>query len=313
MKPRGFPIVSCRYEAPVNQVSVIVPVRNNPAGLEALLHALLSQTCPREAYQVIVVDNGSRDGTRDVARAFEARYPGVVRLLVENTVANSYAARNMGLRAALGSVIAMTDSDCVPVPAWIEAGLEALTHADLVGGKVTLGMPPQPGPADMYDQLIHFRHEHTVPERGAVATANLFVKRSVFDALGPFPTYVSSGVDAIWTSAATRAGFKLSYAPQAEVVHPTRGFSELMRKQYRLGGGQPAIWRSRGRSWPEVLWFVARGMLPVRFGRIRRMIRERGTPAMAQKIWSIWVVAWLCRLVTNLGRVQGFLRLGRAG
>src|SRR5689334_6517067 len=110
-------------------VSVIVPVYNDQQRIVTCVEALLAQDYPRECYEVLVVDNGSTDGTLAALKALP------ITSLVENTKRGSYAARNKALQQAKGEVIAFTDSDCTPVPGWLAAGVAAIeAGADLVGG-----------------------------------------------------------------------------------------------------------------------------------------------------------------------------------
>src|SRR4029077_1201834 len=113
-------------------ISVIIPFYGDLAGLRATLEALEVQTGRRDDREILVVNNGE-PGAIDSLRA---GFPGV-RWLHESR-AGSYAARNLGLRNAAGQVMAFTDSDCVPDPAWLEEGAKALVQSDatIVGGKI---------------------------------------------------------------------------------------------------------------------------------------------------------------------------------
>src|SRR5688572_8958532 len=113
---------------PLPFVSVIVPVLNDEARIGGCVAALLAQDYPRERYEVIVVDNGSTDRTYEVVRG----YP--VTLLSEAQIRSSFAARNKGMREAVGEIFAFTDSDCTPAPQWLAEGVRAIqAGADLVG------------------------------------------------------------------------------------------------------------------------------------------------------------------------------------
>jgi glycosyltransferase involved in cell wall biosynthesis len=83
-------------------VSVIIPVYNDPGRIRVALEALLHQTYPADAYEVIVADNGSTDETPGVVDEFDKKRPGLVRMVVEDKIQSSYAARNKALAAARG-------------------------------------------------------------------------------------------------------------------------------------------------------------------------------------------------------------------
>jgi glycosyltransferase involved in cell wall biosynthesis len=212
---------------------VIVPVRNDRDGLEKVLGALGRQTLPGDRYEVIVVDDGSSDGSAEVAEAAGAR------VLRTPGGGGSYAARNLGLASAAGAVLAFTDADCEPVPEWVERGLAALAElgAEMVAGHVEIPMGPRPTAAAIIDVTRHLDQERAV-RGGFCATANLFVRREVFERIGPFNDRLISGGDGEFGNRATAAGVELRYDATAIVRHPPRsGSRELARKAYRLGFG----------------------------------------------------------------------------
>ena len=96
------------------QVAVVIPVWNGEAVLGRCLDALARQTLPRDAYQIIVVDNGSSDATPEIARS----YPGVE--LLEEPRPGSYVARNLGIERVQAPITVFTDADCEPAPDWLE-------------------------------------------------------------------------------------------------------------------------------------------------------------------------------------------------
>src|SRR5262245_9881137 len=97
----------------VPEVSIIVPVYNGGRTITALLESLVFQRYPRGRFEIIVVDNRSTDTTISQAR----RFP--VQLLHEDGIQSSYAARNRGVHAAQGTLLAFTDADCVADPSWL--------------------------------------------------------------------------------------------------------------------------------------------------------------------------------------------------
>src|SRR5438128_822612 len=114
----------------MQKISVIVPFHNAAKYLQRCIEALLSQSYPPEDYEVIMVDNNSTDGSLRIAQHFPH-----VKVLGEEKP-GAYAARNRGLAAATGALIAFTDADCVPEENWlgnIAVALQA-PHVRLVLG-----------------------------------------------------------------------------------------------------------------------------------------------------------------------------------
>ncbi|NYT20482.1 MAG: glycosyltransferase [Methanomicrobiales archaeon] len=94
-------------------ISVVVPAYNEEQNITACLESLERQTIPRDQYEVIVVDGGSKDKTREIA----ARYADLVFIQTSRKVGG---ARNDGAMKAGGEVVATTDADCIIPPGWLE-------------------------------------------------------------------------------------------------------------------------------------------------------------------------------------------------
>jgi len=294
-------------------VSVIVPVYNDEQRIAICVKALLAQDYQRDRYEVIVVDNGSTDGS------FAAVQPFPVMLLRETDTQSSFAARNLGLHHASGELFAFTDSDCTPAPTWLREGVAALqSGADLVGGNVRFVFSPRPTGAEVCDSMANMQMERNIRERGVAKTANLFATKDVIAAIGPFPHDLRSGGDVIWTRRATSAGFQLVFCQKAEVAHPTRRLRALLKKQYRVGHGQRAI-RAEARGRAVVpgaapaaagkhggggrlarLYRTLRGFLPEPLSSVRSSMAQSGVEGMVSP-YRVWVAAWLARAATTLG------------
>jgi len=116
-------------------VGVIIPARNRADLLHNSLEALTRQV--RAPDEVIVVDNGSTDNTKQVVEQYLARLP--IRYLYE-PIPGAGQARNLGIRNATSEVLAFTDDDCVPDKDWlhfIELSFLRDPAIGMVAGKVT--------------------------------------------------------------------------------------------------------------------------------------------------------------------------------
>lgn len=285
-------------------VSVIVPVFNNPRGIERCVGALQRQTYPAHRHQLIVVDDGSTDATGSVIARL-----GVTSVR-ETSSRGSYAARNAGLREASGTVVAFTDADCCPGERWLEEGVRALKNlkADLVGGRVSFELPRRPSGAEIWDSITNMQVEQNIRERGVAKTANLFVRRSLFDAIGPFASELRSGGDVAWTGEATRRGYILAFAPTAEITHPARRLSQLVPKQYRVGVGKAMVAdRSHASRW-GLCHQALRYIIPPSRSLIDTQLEAKRTPVTGVDFMRVWGAAWMCRAATGLGTLISIIR-----
>jgi glycosyltransferase involved in cell wall biosynthesis len=217
-------------------ISVIVPVWNGCDVIGRCLSALQQQTLPADQFEIIVVDNGSTDGTADVARSF----PGVSVYLEQRP--GSYAARNLALTHARGRFVAFTDADCRPDQSWLERALEAADRhpdAGVLAGHIALfedgdGSSPL---CTEYERLFSFPQSFAA--RGNCATANWMSRREIFATLGGFDERLKSGGDREMALRIREAGFPLVYVPEMVVWHPVRATrDDLVRKRQRLSGGR---------------------------------------------------------------------------
>jgi glycosyltransferase involved in cell wall biosynthesis len=237
--------VSADEIPPTAAVAVVVPVRNGARSLGRLLDALAAQDIT-EPWALVIVDNASTDDTAEVAMGHPLR-PRVVR----EEQPGSYAARNAGIAATSEPVLAFTDGDCAPHPGWLRAGLAAIrSGADLVGGEIHQSLSSRPSAAERYDARHYLNQRETVERSGHAATANLFVRREVFDDVGPFDAELASGGDLELCYRARRGGHTLVYEPGAVVDHvPRRTLRETWRLRLRLYEGIHDIERRH----PEVV------------------------------------------------------------
>lgn len=225
-------------------VSIIIPVYNDSERLKLCLRALERQTYPRDCFEIIVVDNGS-DVPVEVGE-----FPLVH--LVYEVQPGSYAARNRGLAAAKGTVLAFTDSDCLPDPDWLEAGVRCLLgDVGLVGGRVEVFPEDAANPTavELYESLFAFQMRESIEQRHFSPTCNLFTTRQVFDAVGLFDARLKSGGDAEWGQRVHAQGYPLIYADSVCIRHPARrSFEEVARKdRRRVTGKMTRLKFERGR------------------------------------------------------------------
>src|SRR5262245_24195708 len=140
--------------APLIDVSVIIPTLNRATSLGRALDSAEVLDYPADRYEVIVVDNGSTDGTAAVAAGAKARSTGRTLRYVREEALGLHNARHTGARTAAGSILVFTDDDATFDRKWICAYADAFeAHPRMVaaGGPVrpSWEVPPP-------DWLLHF-------------------------------------------------------------------------------------------------------------------------------------------------------------
>jgi len=223
-------------------VSIIVPVYNGERTIGNCIESLISLNYPNSKYEVIIVDNNSRDATLKIVQ----KYP--VKSLIENRIQSSYATRNTGLKKATGKIIAFTDSDCIAHKDWVMKSVECFQDETIgcVAGKIE-GYSPS-----------NYIEEYLV-RSGALTqgstrflpyaqTANAVYRREVFDKIGCFEENWISGGDADLTwRMLLHSGYRIQHCDEALIYHVHRstlkgffkqrmtwGYGEvLMHKKYK--------------------------------------------------------------------------------
>lgn len=248
-------------------VSVIVCVRNERRDLPAQLRALGAQTYAG-AWEVVVVDDGSTDGSADLARTFAGALPAL-RVIRVTGGRGLNRARNTGVAAARGVVVAFCDADDVVVPGWLAALVAALgADVDLVGGELDFESlnDPVAGSWRRKDAWLQKRAPNGLLEY--VPGGNCAMRTALARRLRWDEDFRFGCSDSEFTLRAQHLGLRVAHAPRAVVqVRFAATLRELAAQFYRYGRGQPPLYRrERGRGWPrsetraalrEWAWLVA--------------------------------------------------------
>src|SRR3989338_6158547 len=136
-------------------ITVILPTRNRADQLQGALERLAAQeTGGQFTYEVLIVDNGSTDATRQVVEAWQPRFPVPLRYLYEERPGRPWAL-NSGMAAARGAIFAFTDDDILTTPTWLAALWRCFQEegADGVGGKI-LPQWTAPRPPWLTDEAV---------------------------------------------------------------------------------------------------------------------------------------------------------------
>ncbi len=218
------------------KTSVVVCAYNAADTLEECLRSLAVQTYPD--YEVIVVNDGSRDATGEIAR----RYPFRVIEVVNGGLS---AARNLGLQHATGEFVAYTDADVRADPDWLLYLVQPMLWGEFAGsGGPNVVPPDDPWIAQCVARSpggpTHVLLDDRVAEH--VPGCNMAFRREALVAVGGFnPTYLRAGddVDVCWRLQAK--GYRIGFAPSALVWHRHRATVGAYWRQ-QVGYGEGETW-----------------------------------------------------------------------
>lgn len=294
-------------------VSVVVCGRDGARWLPTLLEALAGQTAPRSAFDVIYVDDGSTDDSVAIVErsglATVVRAPGPVGLP---------GARNLGIRASRGGVLALTDVDTRPDPGWVARGIARFEDpaVEYLAGGITVPVGPRPTIAAMVDATTFLDQQMYVRD-GFSAGANIWVRREVADRVGGFNEalgpYGGDDDEFGWRLAA--AGVDVVYGPEVHLRHPPRArLRDVARKAYTLGTSQAVRRRmATGHLAGQPPRFLEpRAYLPPK--RIRRLerIAALDTQPTVVQLGLMYLARYLCvQLATLAGDLAGEVAMRR--
>jgi GT2 family glycosyltransferase len=232
-------------------ITVIVPTRSRPRSLAGCLAALAAQDYAATRFEVIVVD----DGGDPPAAAVVDRFRGALDVrLIAQPHRGPARARNRAAREAAGRLLAFTDDDCRPDPAWLRRLESALARhpAAMVGGRVANALAHNRySSASQLITDIVFAHYNAVPEYARFCTSNnLALTAAAFREIGGFDQRfrLVACEDRDLCDRWTHAGRPLVYVPEAVVNHAhTMGLAEFVRQHFTYGRGAVHFHRLRAR------------------------------------------------------------------
>ncbi len=248
-------------------LSVIGPCFDAAGTIGTQLAALANQHWP-EPWEVIVAENGSTDGTKQIVEQYKGRFP-CLRIVDASDRRGAAHARNVGVRHAAGDALLFCDADDEVAPGWLAAMCTALTKHDFVASRMEAeklskpwaltarGCPQQNG-------LQEYKYPPYLPH---AATAGLGIKRHVYEGVGGFDESFGQLEDTNLCWQVQLAGTELHFVPDA-MVHlrfrdtpagmwrQARQYAEYnvkLYKKYRRLGMPKLSWKRGAGAWRGIL------------------------------------------------------------
>lgn len=228
-------------------VSVVLCVRNGARTLGRQLAALAAQDL-EAPWELVVVDNGSDDGTATLAASWTDRMPWL--RVVDEPVAGLNRARNRGVAVARAARIVCCDADDEVDRAWVREMVAGLERFDVIGGALVArsdgNAPASALQVPQTDALpVLVEHEFAVG-------ASIGFHRRVYDAIGGFDERFDTGADEVdFCVRAVHAGYRIGFVPGAVTQYTLKDTPRaVMRQHFNYGRGlQRLLAKSARRGW----------------------------------------------------------------
>lgn len=224
----------------MSRVSVVIPALNAQSSIGETLKALRTQQGLKD-FELIVADNGSTDATPQIARTYGAT-------VVREQTRGPAAARNAGLRAASGDIVAHLDADTVPSRRWLAELVQPFDDpATVLAAGRTICYPPKTA-AERYVQQIGLYDASLAVKRTPFPFApslNLAVRRREAFAAGGWNERLITGEDVDFSHRVTKAfDTTVRYCERAVLYHHARADDEALVRQARsYGAGVADLYR----------------------------------------------------------------------
>lgn len=231
--------------------SIIVCTYNRAESLRDTLCALQAQAVvPGRTWEVIIVDNNSKDHTRQIVEDAVRDWP-ILRYAFEGAQGLSHA-RNHGIVCARGEILLFTDDDVLPEPDWLETTLGGLEkyQADACGGYIApiWETPPPDWLTERFHGFLAIRTDHTddypiTQSSQAPFGANMAMRKNVFEQAGLFDIdhgrkgkVLASGEDGEMFQRILSADMKAVFLGKSRVRHKVEAFRLTKRylRRWRL-------------------------------------------------------------------------------
>jgi glycosyltransferase involved in cell wall biosynthesis len=278
-------------------ITVVVPTRDRFEELRVCLASVLAQDFPPDAYEVVVVDDGSTDGSAEMAASLAPPGGAPALTVVRQGRCGANVARNAGLAVAVGDPVCFIDDDVEAPPGWLAemaAGFDRHPAAHAFAGRIKLrleGKPRRSCPNHPVGSSLELGDgDRPIPVGVA---ANMAVRRSAVDLAGPFDEWIIiGGNDTEWFGRLQRAGGRTVYLGSAWLWHRRTARDlrpwRLARSSFRRGVNSHRFFIRIGR---RELGRNARRLVP---GLLRHAVRDRCLGALATAslqagfAWGLW-------------------------
>lgn len=261
----------------MKNVSIIIPIFNSERYLHDLFKCL-DKCAYLDGDEILLVDNGSKDNTKELCLQ-QVKNSSRYKYLYFDEKADSYAARNFGVRNSTGEILVFTDSDCKPTAEWLSAIRSNIKSGTFIAGNILLEIVDN-SVWECFDSITHLSQTKNNLAEGHVATANMAVLRDDFlNRVGYFEERFAGG-DFEWSKRAVTRGMNLLFLENALVYHPSRKtYEEILTREKRSAYGAGKHYRilNKSKLKLQIVYFLKMFKFDT-YVKLANQMKDKGIP-----------------------------------
>ena len=230
-------------------VSIVIPTFNRSSILPRCLDSLLNQTYPKNLYEVILVNDGSKDNTEDILKEYEKKALCGFKWVTQNNQGTAIAT-NSGISRSKGDIIFFTGDDCIPEKNWVAQLVDGFINETIgaVGGKVESFQTITP--IQQFIEESGVLDQEKFVKRNTMITGSAAYRRDILTEIDGLDNHLNACIDLDISIKTQLLGYKLNYIPNTIVYHdhPTT-VKGLFFQQYRNAIGYVRLHRKYGQKY----------------------------------------------------------------
>jgi glycosyltransferase involved in cell wall biosynthesis len=192
--------------------SIVIPCYNEAVYIGKCIESIRANDADHIQYEIVVVDNGSSDGSVEIAKKLGAK-------IIENAKGYISTLRNLGLRQARGNILVTLDADIIVPSHWLKRAKEFFDNGFIGALGFTLNVPESAGwVAKAWGNRIYQKLDKIV-EVEVLSSTNIFMNRSVFEEINGFDETLKTGADKDLTLRILKAGYRAISVPETSLFH----------------------------------------------------------------------------------------------
>ena len=242
-------------------VSIIIPTHNEAASIVDCINSFLDQTY--KSTEILIVDDASTDGTLDIVKALKSKRVRIISLKENKGEAN---ARTIGVKEAMGKLVVQADADAFYPKSFVEQ-MTAPFRDNKVGGAVQGTINVIGNPENIFVKFWQYRRDAAFLlkkfKRWPITGATILRKKAV-EEVGYYDTSLVGGCDTDLAKKIERAGYKISYVPEAYFNHKDPNNFHKFLKRIWWGAVNTKKYEQKWGIWPklpEYLLIILRNVL----------------------------------------------------